>query len=156
MPNLHPAIVHFPIALLFIYSVLKILPFYKWFPNVAWKHVERVFIIFGVLGALAAAVTGLIAKSIVHPDERLVLTHASFAVSTAFVYIILLISELVAIYHPAQFPAINFANSSKVKWLALLGLILVFLTGLLGGVLAKGPSADPLAPILLKLLGISL
>lgn len=38
--------------------------------------------------------------------------------------------------------------------LALFGFIAIFVTGLLGGVLVYGPTADPLAPYVLKILGL--
>lgn len=40
--------------------------------------------------------------------------------------------------------------------LAIVALIAIALTGLLGGVMVYGVSADPVAPMVLKLLGITL
>ena len=52
--NIHPLFVHFPIAFLFIYSLIKIVPVKKWLPKVSWKDIERVLLVVGVLGAFAA------------------------------------------------------------------------------------------------------
>ena len=73
--NIHPLFVHFPIALLFVYSIIKILPLQKWLPNVAWKHIERVLLLVGVLGAFAALSTGEIAEHLTRPNHDLVETH---------------------------------------------------------------------------------
>ncbi|MCR4311379.1 MAG: hypothetical protein NUV54_02320 [Candidatus Taylorbacteria bacterium] len=48
--NLHPIVVRFPIALLVLYSIIKVLPLFKWFPSVSWKHIELALPVFGVLG----------------------------------------------------------------------------------------------------------
>jgi len=48
--------------------------------------------------------------------------------------------------------------STKIisKILAILGLVAITFTGMLGGVMVYGLSTDPLAPIILKILGIIL
>jgi hypothetical protein len=38
--NIHPLLVHFPVAFLAIYSLIKIIPVSKWFPHISWKHIE--------------------------------------------------------------------------------------------------------------------
>jgi hypothetical protein len=47
-------------------------------------------------------------------------------------------------------------NKNLVITLVILGFIALFLTGVLGGVLVYGTTADPLAPFILKLLNINL
>ncbi len=168
--NIHPIIVHFPIALLFIYSVIKILPLAKWWPNVSWKHIERVFLFLGVLGAIAALITGNIAKGLVRPEEDLVNAHSMFAFFTVFLYAVLLFGETVAIF---KSKCIERAKSKRVedalnsienvlssgvisKIIAFVALISITITGMLGGVMVYGLSADPFAGTVLKLLGIEL
>ena len=79
MYNIHPLFVHFPIALLLIYSIIKILPLQKWLPAVAWKHIERALLFFGVLGAFAALSTGEIAEQMTRPNNDVVEAHSLFA-----------------------------------------------------------------------------
>ncbi len=55
-------VVHFPVALLLFYSIIKILPWSKWFPNVSWKHIERALLLAGVLGAFVSLSTGEVAE----------------------------------------------------------------------------------------------
>lgn len=166
--NIHPIIVHFPIALLTIYSLIKILPVRKWFNNFAWQDVEIVILVAGVLGAMASSSTGEIAEHLARPPHQLVETHAGFAAATTWVYGLLLAGEILAwlknkLLNNPKFteyqnyinPVIGLLqNRFIVILLAVAGLIAVFITGLLGGVMVYGVTADPLAPFVVKLLGI--
>ncbi len=168
--NIHPILVHFPIALLFLYSVIKILPFGKFFPKVNWRDIERVLLLFGVLGAFVASATGEIAEHLVRPDHNLVETHAAFAATSTWLYGLLLIGEIFSIINRNLIPNINMEFLTKLgiliekilchpifsKILAFAALLAITITGMLGGVMVYGLSADPLAPIVLKMLGINL
>ena len=151
--NIHPLIVHFPIALLFLYSVIKILPFQRFFSRVAWKDIERVLLVFGVLGALAAIYTGGIAEDLVKPSHNLVEMHSNFATASACIYGFLLLLELVGWVKPKYS---NLSSGIFSKFLALAGLVAISVTGMLGGVMIYGLSADPLAPMVLKILRITI
>jgi uncharacterized membrane protein len=168
--NLHPLFVHFPIALLFLYAVIKILPTQKWFPQVSWKQIERALLFFGVLGAFASILTGETAEHLFQPNRELVEMHATFATLSTWVFGALLVGEILSMLH-------NYINATlhavKIKRfifglesllidrvfsvvLALVGLIAISVTGLLGGVMVYGLSADPAAALVVKLLGIVL
>ena len=167
--NIHPIFVHFPVALLFVYSIIKILPLKKWIPSVAWRDVERVFLLVGVLGAFVALQTGEIAEHLVRANRDLVEMHSTFANISTWIYGILLAGEIFDVLNTYAVPK---SNSEKLKYyfssvkgiltkfaipktFASLGFIAISATGMLGGVIAYGVSADPLAPILLKILGIN-
>ena len=169
--NIHPILVHFPIAFLFIYSIIKILPLQKWFPTVSWKQIERILLVVGVLGALAAFATGDTAQHLTHPNRQLVNAHANFAAISIFIYGILLAGEVLAVINKEYVPRLKLPNwinkflsfiekiiYNKVLTVALafIGFITISLTGLLGGVMVYGPTADPIAQIILKLLGINI
>lgn len=168
--NLHPIFVHFPIALLFIYSVIKILPLQKWFPTVAWKHIEQVLLFFGVLGAFAALWTGETAEHLTRPNRNLVENHSLFATIATWTYSLLLIGEILSISMTWIVLKIKSEKILKVlayikrilintiisRVLAIIGLIAISIAGLLGGVMVYGTSSDPLAGIVLKILGITL
>ncbi len=160
--NIHPLFVHFPIALLFVYSVIKILPLRKWFPKISWRDIERVLLVVGVLGAFAALVTGDTAEHLVHPNRQLVQTHENFADLATFLYGALLLGELASFINerfPSRFLKFIeriFCNRGFSFVLALLALVAISLTGLLGGIMVYGKTADPFAQTILNLLGINI
>lgn len=167
--NIHPIFVHFPIAFLLVYSLLKIIPLRKWLPGVAWNHIEKVVLLVGVVGAFVAAQTGEIAEHLVRPDHNLVEMHSLFAsISIAFYGLLVVCEFLTPVlgYLIKKFPeskllvrlqeVLPLVNSGWLKIvLAVLGLVAITVTGLLGGVMVYGVTADPIAPIVLKLLGLS-
>ena len=168
--NIHPILVHFPIALLFLYSIIKILPFQKWIPSVSWKHIERALLVVGVLGAFAALATGETAQHLMQPNRQLVHAHSNFASIATFLYCVLLAGEVVD-YVKTRYARLMEIDIIKKLFeiiqevlgnrvisgaLAFLGLIAISVTGLLGGVMVYGVSADPFAAIVLKILGISI
>lgn len=168
--NIHPIIVHFPVALLFLYSVIKILPLIKWWPNVSWKHIERALLFVGVLGAGAALITGPIAAELVQPNPELVNAHHNFAYLSFFVYGALLIGEIISILKFKYLVGLKsektkillffleriFGDKIISKLLAFIGFISIIITGMLGGAMVYGKSADPLLPLVLKMLGIEI
>lgn len=169
--NIHPLLVHFPIALLFLYSVIKILPLQKWFPRVAWRDIERVLLLFGVLGAFAALATGDTAEHLVHPNRVLVDAHSTFATVATVIYCALLVGEVAAVFNTYKdrlssswawlltisgFIEKIICNKVVACILALAGFVAISITGMLGGVIAYGLTADPVAPLILNVLGITL
>ena len=168
--NIHPLFVHFPIALLFIYSIIKIIPFHIVLPNVSWKHIERVLLLAGVLGAFVSSSTGEIAEHLVESNRQIIEMHKLFAAASTWFYGLLLLGEALYLLNPIislklQIPPLNnflnfiqkiLTNRILSIILTLLGLVAISITGLLGGVLVYGVSADPVAPVVLRLFGISL
>ena len=168
--NIHPIFVHFPIALLFIYSILKILPFKKWFPKVTWDYLGFILLLIGVLGAFVASSTGEIAEKLVQKNRQLIEMHSIFAGISTTIFGLLLLGEILLLLTPKIFSKYNLPKTSEyvlfiqkilthkiiVILLAVFGLISITITGLLGGTIVFGLNADPLAPIVLNLLGISL
>jgi uncharacterized membrane protein len=166
--NIHPLFVHFPIAFLLLYSLLAILPFERWFPKVSWRPLRFVILLAGVLGAFAANTTGEIAEHLVRSDQQIVEMHSFFAAASTWVYGLIFAGELLAIVNPwlvQKFPNVTLlklfhfiehilTNRGLSILLAIVGVLTISLTGLLGGVMVYGNSADPLALIVLKLLGV--
>jgi uncharacterized membrane protein len=170
--NIHPIFVHFPVAFLLLYSFIKIMPFYKWFPKVSWKQIQIVLLVAGVIGAFVANSTGEIAEHLANPNHDLVEMHATFASISTWVYGLLLIGELLALLNLKIIPQISekigvpkmasflmfiqkiLTNRTLSIILALVGLVAISVTGLLGGVMVYGTTADPIAPFVLRLLGL--
>ncbi len=169
--NLHPIFVHFPIALLAIYSAIKILPMRKWLPKVAWGDIERILLVIGTLGTFAALATGDTAKHLFQPNRQLVGAHSDFAVIATLLYSALLLGEILAYIarRPAWLEKLGKTVSAVIvglqpilfegwvpKFIALIAFIALAITGLLGGAIVYGATADPFVPVVLKLLGITL
>lgn len=166
--NIHPIVVHFPVALLFVYSILKILPVSNWLPNIAWKQIRNTFLFFGVASAFLATSTGELAKHLSDPLESLVEMHERFANIAVWVYGLLIAGEIIKFFENKLINKINVSwlksviirignlltNNTVSKILAFVGLIAIVTTGLLGGVMVYGLSADPFAKVVLKILGI--
>lgn len=163
--NIHPIFVHFPIALLLIYSVFKILPLSRWMPKVEWRQIERVFLLLGIMGAAAAIFTGEIAEEIARPDHQVVELHSTLAWISALIYGSLLLGEFASVVKSyvqnnssllrvlVLFERV-LCNKVISVILALAGLIAITLTGMIGGVMVYGLSADPFSGFILKLFGI--
>jgi uncharacterized membrane protein len=168
--NIHPIFVHFPIALLVVYSIVKILPLSRWFPMVAWKDIERILLALGTLGAFAALATGETAERLANPNRQLVEAHALFAGISIWLYGALLLGEACGITIGlgvfSKIPSMVqraiimtkgiLAHRIFSKIIAVIALVAITITGLLGGVMVYGTTADPFANIVLSLLGISL
>ena len=166
--NLHPIFVHFPIAFFLLYSFLKVLPFEKRFLKTDLKYTFLILLASGLLGAWLATATGESAEELFQSKDKIIETHASFASASIWFYAIALISE-------ASF----FINDNLIKRLSLsfvktyifklknildskiflisiviLGTLSISITGLLGGVIVYGLTADPLAAPIVKILGL--
>jgi uncharacterized membrane protein len=169
MYNIHPIVVHFPIAMLMIYFAIEIIPVHKIFKKVNWQPISDVLLIVGVLGALAAMGTGDAAEhsAMAAGKWQLVEMHATFAALTTGIGLVLVgdrLIDMLAIYITRY---VNFLNSilkyilpivrNRVVHIVLVivGIFSLVMTGILGGAIVYGATADPLVPIVFKLLGLS-
>lgn len=167
--NIHPIFVHFPIAFLMLYSLIKILPLQRWISNISLKVIERILLTAGILGGLLALQTGEIAENLTNPNHDILEMHEFFASSSVRVYGLILLGELMVIFGSFVNAKIKnqmllniygnlvtiLTNKYLVITLAVVGVVAIALTGLLGGVMVYGTSADPLAEPVLSLLGIN-
>ena len=130
---LHPIVIHFPIALLTVYSILEIIRFKN-------DDTKRVLVILGTLGAYVAALTGPGGEGV-----RILDMHELFAKLTIIIYSLIAIS-----YIDREF----IKKTSILIILALLGLASITITGGLGGAMVYGTSFDPFMAPVFKLLNV--
>ncbi len=166
--DLHPIFVHFPIAFFTLYSALEIIPWSKLQEKVEYFWLKFGILIAGVLSAPVTLMSGDAASEgfEVGKLSRLVETHEALAQLTVIVYVVILVLSgariLTLINHPliANQPTVNkfvtLLNKINQRYvlaiLALIGLILITVTGALGGAIAFGLGVDPLADYFYKLL----
>ncbi len=97
MDNLHPLIVHFPIALLSCFLLLDGIAFL--FNSRRLSQVASWFLWLGTVGALAAVAAGIQASlTVAHPDavHSLLERHRNFGLNTASLAVVLSVWRLVS------------------------------------------------------------
>ncbi len=174
--NIHPLFVHFPIGMLVAYSILSIaaaiIPTLK---RQTWVAPVSHFLIFtGVLAAGAAIVTGGMAEELiedVNPRAYIIGLHETFALATTLAYLILGASLFVRVFDQKGWGdrivgsraflmriwalKKHLAHLVLDTWLApllaLIGLILITITGALGAAIVYGPNIDPTASLIYHL-----
>lgn len=157
--NIHPLVVHFPIALLVFYAIFEVLPLEHWYPRAPWFDIKAILVCFGGLGILAALVTGQLAERSFYTAgiSAILHLHKLFAGMSAAVFGIIAAAYLIRwvfAKHDVTFQPIKgklslllkFSDIILVRWvvvfLAVLGFFVLAMTGILGAIMVYGPSND--------------
>lgn len=143
--NIHPAFVHFPIALLFLYALIEVLPLKRWLPNTAWDSVRAVMLYLGTVAAIITAGTGLLAENVTG-ETPAVSMHENFAV----VLIVLALIASAISYFWREKPQ----SRLMLKALAILIFVDLFVVGALGANIVYGKDVDPIVSFVVNLLGV--
>ncbi len=162
--NLHPIIVHFPIACLVLYSLIEIGSLFS--PRIR-KNLEITkyfLLIIGILGTFGALQSGEIAQQSFWRSD-LIHTHEEFGEKSHITYIIIwcfylakfIINKRIFIKywtkreksHLSWF--ITFVNSSISRYIiaciSLIGVVLLSITWALGWAISHGQDTDPIVSI---------
>ncbi len=171
MLNVHPILVHFPIALFTVYAAIEVARIHPKFRTDFWYRTKALLAITGSLGADAAYLAG----NAIKPQFQSALTdvHQQWATGTliivaliAAIYILSLLyrSQITGRWEQSRYAAMQAANETAafcdglvrsgafMGFLAVVGLTAVTVTGALGGALALGPDVDPFARFVFDLL----
>ncbi len=130
-PNIHPLIIHFPIALLLVAVFIDAVSI--WFQK-DWLYKSSLMMyLFGTLGAIVAYITGRIAADTVSPSFQAELTmskHSDWALYTVLFFSIYTLIRL--IFQKKINPEDKLIRLA-VLIIALAGVFLLVSTGDLGG-----------------------
>lgn len=141
--NIHPLLVHFPIALLVVYSLLEWIPLKRLKSQSCWFYIKATFLFFGVLSTIPTGLAGKIIEGQFRDQSALVDLHSKFAVTSSAVYALLaglyFLSWLKRSNNQIKF----FLPTAVIIALSILGFFLILITGALGGVIVYGPNLDP-------------
>jgi uncharacterized membrane protein len=157
--NIHPIFVHFPIALFTVYSIIEIARFKKIQNYPFTFFIKAALVIIGFLFSLITLQTGEMAKHLVG-RSHLISVHSNFAVISVWIFGI--IATLYAIvwinkttlkdkleHFKTWIYLSNYSmviiNSPLIAVVALIGLVMITITGALGGAIVFGPDVDPAA-----------
>lgn len=164
--NIHPIVVHFPVALLSLYSIMEVLQFSRLHRSRTWNRIKEVFLILGTLASLVAFQTGEIAEEILGRSE-LTQIHDNFATRTVWffavlsvLYVVRLISNEAPLQRIRNWmwktPVVRVVWQVLVKIshvildqkylliiIGIIGMGLISVTGALGGAIVYGPDVDP-------------
>lgn len=159
--DLHPIIVHFPVALLTIYALLEILTFNrKLRAGASFFAIKAFLLVVGFLGSIAATISGEHALQLSgqYLSKEISHAHEEYGEMTRNVFGLL---TLIYLSMYLKHPRIQKIGDFFKKYffitiiLAIVGLILVSITGALGGALVYGAeSKDPFIGFVVKLLGL--
>lgn len=164
--DFHPFIVHFPIALLVVYSILEICLIGRKNPDF-WNAFKDWTLAIGLVGAFLSLLTGSIAEENLLVESNIVEMHELFAQLTTAIFSFLFVAR-VSLRLLSKKPEllenglgfmrgpVMLANNRFIlAGLALLGLVSLSLTGALGAALVYGPKGDLIISFVVKILGIN-
>lgn len=160
--NIHPAVVHIPVACLLLYSLFELLRFRRLLEKPYWFYVKATLVIVGAVGAWVARQTGeMIEREFaVGSTQNIVEMHATWATATAVLFsVIALAYGYVWLQREFMLRSRWLEGGSRLLLtgyvivpLSLLGFIAVMVTGALGGSITRGAEADPFVAFIYRLL----
>lgn len=163
--DVHPILVHFPIALLTVYAVLEIVRVSRIMKTSWWLPLKNGLLIIGSATSVLAYLSGSLleeqAESFGSVPKELEI-HGTFAALTVACFAILAVARVVFLLRATPLAGrlpesvrVTLLGLAKVIIspsvsipLALAGLLLLIATGALGGAMVYGPEGDPIARFL--------
>ena len=170
--NIHPFIVHFPVAFLSVYSLMELIRIHYITSTGYWFYIKASLVIIGTAGAGAAYLSGELAEELLGESE-LIEIHSRWAKLSVIIfgliaglYVIAWLSRLELLARIEN--SLNLNNSITYTMLkkilnytvesflmilpALAGLVCIVITGALGGAIVYGPDIDPFVRIIYSFL----
>jgi uncharacterized membrane protein len=166
--NIHPLIVHFPIALLTVYSILELIRSKTIVEKYNLLYTKALLLFVGILGGFFALQSGDMASEMIDRASRnnILRSHEMFAQITIILY------SLLALGYVLKF-SLNYLAKKNFKYLeivedlsiiilspivsigvSIIALTTLSITGGLGGILVHGPDTDFITNILYKIFNV--
>ena len=165
--NIHPLFVHFPIGILTLYVFFEIVRLQIITKQPFYFDVKAILVVFGTFAGFIATTTGDIAEELASAGLNTVAgadilplmeTHAFFAVSTITLFAVLAGSYLFEFCTQRQWLSFVTKHTFLQKLsrliqkssvvLALIAMVLMFITGGLGASIVYGPDFDPVIALI--------
>ncbi len=163
--NLHPLLVHFPIALLSLYALIECASYIFFRRHEKLVLIKGVLVIFGAITTLPTILFGMYAEEMLGEQEvihEVIETHEAFAIITFLIFAILASAYALRLSHGTAFKLfvisrwILFKKIYDIKYalalhmtdgwfapvVAAIGFISLVITGALGAIITRGPEAD--------------
>ena len=141
MIKLHPAIVHFPVALLSIAALFAVISLFK--KNDFFKIAAFWNLLFGVIGAVAAVLTGLIEEqNLIHNEEvhQILVKHKFNGLA------IMILSQILLTWYWVR--KNKFKRNEYILWVSslVIGTVMIIYQGYLGSqmVFEEGAGVKPM------------
>ncbi|MBV9349294.1 MAG: hypothetical protein JO026_00930 [Patescibacteria group bacterium] len=143
--NIHPVLVHFPVALLTLYSVLEILPLAQWWPKGNWDFMRSFLLYLGTLTLYPVLLSGFVAEDLGSHNGAL----PYHKVAALITVVIFTLASLISLWRKGHDKGV-----AVQKVFAVLGLIALVIVGTLGGAVAYGYYNDPFTSMLTSFFGL--
>lgn len=170
MTNIHPLLVHFPIAFLVLYSFLELISTKKLSDKIWLLNTKAILVIAGFIGGLLAASSGEAIEDNFPDLHNLIETHSFWAGTTNAVFgviAVLYLIKILSVNNVFNFKLESILNKiwvliQKISYYILnnrfiivlaiiVGFVAVTITGALGAAIVYGPDIDPIVKFIYNL-----
>jgi len=155
--DLHPLVIHYPIAFLTTYAVFELLRFRRVLDLPYWFYIKAMLVVVGELGAIATVLTAVFSTSTLAGESPLADMYINFILITALIFGLITLAYVSK--YSGQSSALTMWSSFILKPiiiipLATIGLFFIVVAGGLFGATVYGTHFDPLLAPIFKLLKV--